>query len=460
VSASGHKLVHQLGVLGSGVLLGLAIRFVQSALLARLLGVAEFGQLAAVTALVSILARVNDFGLPGAAAYHLRRQPGSLDSLLRHIGLDFLWCCAAGLVTALLAPALPLPFAADLRHSLWLRVALGVLVAASTPAIVLPGLVTARGDYRSYIRLTNLDAAAQAVLLIGACIAFGSSYQHAVAALAVEQVLASLGFLWFVRRYRGRAPAVRLSAAQTYGYGIRLQLGIIAKLIGARADLLIISAILPVSQVGAYSVASSVRDLGLLPQSVYGAPFMNLVIDRSKQGQMTDRAPVLTALLLHAVLSIGMLVGAVVTLPVLIPLVYGREFGAAVGPAVVLFASVLFLGPAGVCWLAFNAKGRPHFTSWIQTVAGLLSPALTLALVYLGYGLYGSAAAGVLAAAVAFALSIHFLNRLQVYESSDYHEAVRHARDHLRSAARAARTYARGPTKGKGRGTSAPSDAK
>jgi O-antigen/teichoic acid export membrane protein len=442
------------------VILGLTIRFVQGALLARLLGVAEFGQLAAVSALVAIVARANDLGLPGAVSYHFRRTPGSLPSLLRHIGLNFAWCCLAGFLIALVAPYLPLPFASDLERSLWFRIAFGVLVAVSTPAIIIPGLVTAAGEYRSYVRLTNYDALAQAVLVLGACLVFGASYQHAVGALAVEQAVASLLFLLFVRRYRGRAPKVALSTRATYSYGFRLQLGVITKLLATRADLLIIAALLPVSQVGVYSIASAIRDLGLLPQAVYGAPFTNLVIDRSKEGGASDRVPVLTGLTLQVALSIAMFVGAAVLLPVLIPLVYGEEFRAAAGPAVVLFASVIFLAPAGLCWMTFNAKGRPDLTSWIQTGSGVLSPLSTFALVLAGYGLYGAAVGAVASAALGFALTIYFLTRMQAYRAVDYREGSRRARELLRVAAREARSRIARLLGRSGRDTSVPSDAK
>jgi O-antigen/teichoic acid export membrane protein len=441
LTPSGKSLTRELGVLGSGVALGLAIRLVQSAVVARLLGVAQFGQLAAVVAFVAILSRVNDLGLPGSLSYHFRRQPGSLGSLLRVVGSNFAWCCVVALALAFLAPHLPLPFAKDLENSFGLRLALAGYLAVSTPAVILPGLLTAAGDYGSYVRLTNLDALAQAVLVLGVILVFGASYQPIIVALAVEQAIIIVVYLWYVRRYRGLAPEVHLPARVAYGYGLRLQWGVIMKLISSRADLLIVGALLPVSQVGLYSVALSLRDLGLLPQTVYAAPFMNLVIDRSQESQPNDRIPVLTTLMLQIGLCVVMIVAAAAAFPWLIPAVYGSAFRPAVAPSILLFASLLFLAPASLCWMTYNAKGRPHLTSLILTAGGILGPLLTYALVSRGYGLYGASAAGLVSAGLTFLLSVYFLLRMQAYRAVDYREAWRRGWLMLMSWANQARAF-------------------
>lgn len=441
MTPTGKGLTRQLGVLGSGVVLGLAIRLVQSALVARLLGVAQFGQLAAVVAFVAIVSRVNDLGLPGSVGYHFRREPGALSSLLRVVGSNFAWCCVVAVAVAFAAPHLPLPFAKDLESSLGLRLTLAGYLAVSTPAVILPGLLTAAGDYGSYVKLTNLDALAQAVLVLSVILLFGASYQPIIAALAIEQALIIGVYLWYVRRYRSRAPEVRLPARETYGYGLRLQWGVIMKLISSRADLLIVGALLPVTQVGLYSIALGLRDLGLLPQTVYAAPFMNLVIDRSKESQPSDRIPVLTTLMLQIGLSLAMIVAAAAAFPWLIPAVYGSAFRPAVGPSSLLFASILFLAPASLCWMTYNAKGRPHLTSVILTAGGILGPLLTYLLVSEGYGLYGASTAGLVSAGLTFLLSVYFLFRLQAYGTEDYREALRRARLMLTSLVNQARAF-------------------
>jgi O-antigen/teichoic acid export membrane protein len=377
-------------------------------------------------------------------SYYFRSRPGALRSILAVIGSNFVWCCIVAIAAAFVAPHLPLPFATDLRTSPGLRISFAAYLALSTPATILPGLLTASGDYRWYVRLTNLDALSQTILVLGAVLLLGASYQHVVPALAVEQSLAVMAYLWYVHRYLNRPPTAGLGLREAYAYGLRLQWGLVMKLLSNRADLLIVGALLPVSQVGLYSVAQGLRDLGLIPQSVYAAPFMNLVIDRSKGAGGSDRIPVLTALILQIGLALAMVLAAAAALPLLIPVVYGPAFEPAVGPSILLFASLIFLAPASLCWMTYNAKGRPHLTSASLTAGGVLGPLMTYTLVSNGYGLYGASAAGVFVAAVTFAIAIYFLVRLQGYRETDYRDAFGRAL-----------AIARGLL-----GTRAPSDAK
>ena len=135
-----------------------------------------------------------------------------------------------------------------------------------------------------------------------------------MAALAVEQVLMTGIYFWFVGRYRGQAPDQPVSVRETISYGLRLQWGVLMKLLSSRLDILTVGALTNAKLAGLYSVGLNIRDIGLLPQSVYAAPFQNLVIDRSREDS-SDRAAVMTAILLQIMLSLLMAAVAAVALP-------------------------------------------------------------------------------------------------------------------------------------------------
>jgi O-antigen/teichoic acid export membrane protein len=426
------RLSAQLGVLGTGVVIGFVLRMLQSAVVARVLGLNEFGKYATVVALMAIVSRVNDLGLPNTVAYYFRRSRGAFGSLMRVIYLNALWCWVVSLAVAFAVAHLPLAIAPDLRESISHRLLLAAFIAVNTPTWILPGFVSASGEYASYARLTNLDAALQAACSIGACLIFGASYFNVVAALAVEQVAMTGVYLWFVRRYRGQAPDQPVSIRETISYGLRLQWGVLMKMLGSRADILTVGALASAKLAGLYSVGLNIRDIGLLPQSVYAAPFQNLVIDRSREDS-SDRTAVMTGLLLQLLLSLLMAVAAALALPLLIPAVYGRAFVAAGPPAVVLFLSVVFLGPAGLCWMTFNAKGRPQTTSLLLTASGIVGPGLTFVLLATGHGLIGAAWGAVGTGALTFVLCVGFLQRLQHYRWDDVRIGWKRARSLLRA---------------------------
>ncbi len=434
------KLAAQLGTLGSGAAVGLGIRFAQSALVARLLGVEEFGKLAGVVALGVIVSRVADLGLPNAASYFARRHPGSLRSLLRIVAGDFLLALTLGTAVAAALPHLPSPWAADLRATPWAVPIIAAFFSVGTPLGILPGVVNAIGDYTGYVRLTILDAVLQACFAVGAAVVVGADFLTIVGALALAQTLAVGRYVWTLRRRGGNA--VRIPAREAYAYGLRVQWGVVMKLFSTRADLLIVGAVLAARDVGLYSVALTLRDIGLLPQTVYAAPFQNRVVDRSRHPAGSDRTLVLTSLLLQAGLAVGMATVAALTLPWLIPLVYGSEFRNAGGPAVILFLSVVFLLPASLCWMTFNSKGRPELTSLILTASGLLGPVLIWLALRAGFGLWGSALAGVGTAGLTFLLSGALLWKLQGYTRDDLAASLARVRSLFTAMLREARRLA------------------
>jgi Na+-driven multidrug efflux pump len=92
--------------------------------------------------------------------------------------------------------------------------------------------------------------------------------------------------------------------------------------------------------------------------------------------------------------------------------------------------------------VTFNAKGRPHLTSLLLTVSGILGPATTYLLLSSGYGLVGAATGTVVVAGVTLGLAIVLLQRLQHYTRDDLREgliragaisklALQHARSHM-----------------------------
>jgi O-antigen/teichoic acid export membrane protein len=373
-------------------------------------------------------------------SYFARRHPGSLPSLLRIVAGDFVLALALGSAVAAALPHLPTPWAMELRATPWAVPLVAAFFAVGTPLAILPGLVNAIGDYTGYVRLSILDAVLQACVAVGAAVLVGSDFLTVVGALALAQTFAVVRYGWTLARRGG--DSVRIPAREAYTYGLRVQWGVIMKLLSTRADLLIVSAVLTARDTGLYSVALTLRDIGLLPQAVYAAPFQNRLVDKARDPSGSDRTLVLTSLLLQLGLGLAMAIAAALTLPWLIPLVYGSAFAAAGGPAVVLFLSVAFLLPASLCWMTFNSKARPELTSVILTASGLMGPLLTWAMLRAGYGLWGAAVAGIASAGLTFALSAALLWRVQGYRRADLGASVSRVRSLLGAMAREARRVA------------------
>jgi O-antigen/teichoic acid export membrane protein len=419
------ELNRQLATMSSSVAINFVVNMLQGILLARLLGLEDYGRYATLLAFALLVARLNDFGLPHAFTYFYRRSPGTLSALLRLLAYNTLWCIFVALTIILAMANDMLPFLdVGTQPDSALLISYAVFLVAGTPATILLSTLMASGNYRVFATMNSFGTVMQTVLIAALGVTGLVTLTNFIAIAALIQVLVTgvmLAYLW--RRSRETA-AEAIRTWEVYSFGLRLQWGIIMKLVSTRLELLIVAAILPPAQVGIYSLALSIRDAGLVPQSIYTAPLQNMIIDRnSGKEQTSDRNMVLLSLVLQIAVSVIMSIGAALVLPFVIPVLYGQVYAAAIIPSIVLFASIIFLGAASICWIVYNGKGRPELTSAVLTVSGIAGPLIVFALTHL-YGLTGASVASLLIAALTFGVSFGVIVHLQKYTFADVGDAL------------------------------------
>jgi O-antigen/teichoic acid export membrane protein len=246
----------------------------------------------------------------------------------------------------------------------------------------------------------------------------GPSWRALVVGVACAQSVAVAGMLYAAERSAGeRSSSAAVSAFECYSYGLRIKWAEVMKLLGGRADLLIVAAMLNRFDVGAYSLAIAFREFGMTPLRTYAGILQNLLVDRRRKRD-DDRDLVIGSLLLQATISLALTGVVALLLPLGIPLVYGARFADAATPATLLFSSTIFVSAAGLCWTVFNMRGRPELTSSIVTLSGVVGP-LTVWLMTRRFGVNGAAAAGLVSAAVVCAVSLVVLGRFRNYSIRD-----------------------------------------
>ena len=412
---------------GGTILLGVC----QSIVVARLLGPAGLAHYATVLAAVTIAAQLSDGGLANAFAFFGRERPGTLvrltRMLLRHAGICLLlasvvvaavWWLDIGGMFAIIGPV---SFAAVLP----------VLLSTTMGATILPVLVLAAGRYRAHAVFASASAACRLLLVLAAYGIWGASWRAFVTAVACAQVVAVTAQLIYVWRQPPLTPRADVTVAECYGFGLRIKWAEIMKLLSGRADLLVVASVLPARDVGLYSLALSLRELGMTPLRTYSGILQNLLVDR-RRGGMDDRTLVIGSLLLQAAISAALSVGAAMTFPALLPFVYGSAYGAAAVPAAIAVTSTIFLSVAGICWTVFNMRGEPGTTSAIVTVAGVVGPVLVYLLAARS-GLNGAALASVATSMIATVLSVIWLVRRRRYVVADLPFAAKRLRDLVRA---------------------------
>jgi O-antigen/teichoic acid export membrane protein len=298
-------------------------------------------------------------------------------------------------------------------------VAFGTLIAVGTPLVILTSTVIATGNYKFVAVLNCATALIQICLILLFGLLGSISLQVVVGIAALASLLVTtVVTVFFVRRAR-HVSTSSIGMREVISFGLHLQWGVLIKQISSRCELLFVVGILTPAQTGLFSLALSVRDAALAPQGIYTAPLQNLIIDRNRpDGLANDRSAIPVSILLQLIFATAMTVGAALALPFIIPLLFGQEFKAAVGPAIVLVASTIFIGATGICFIAFNAKGRPQFTSLLQAAIGIPTP-FVIYFMAQAFGIYGASLAALLMAAMGLILSFGVIARMQRYTTAE-----------------------------------------
>jgi O-antigen/teichoic acid export membrane protein len=380
-----------------------ALRFLLSLLIARLAGAERMGVYVALMALIFIIARIADAGLPNAIVYFARARRAAVRKCL--------WVC-------LVHGAIMLPIVTTLvlvADRLGLANAeSSAIIASAWPILALLGSVQLIGAqitqllipleaYKEYGVAVTLSP----LVTIAICGLHGHDLTIAkilTAVLAGESCGALLAFAMIMQTTRGAqetGPTPGLGSI--YSYAIKSYFGTSMKAIGQRADRLILSLLVPNSALAAYAIAMSLRDNALLPFTSHAMVLRNRLIDSEAHSGLNAARALLRADLIRWTSIAAVLAGIlIVAAPVIVPIFYGAEYRPAVDVLMIVGATLPALGVATFCWTALLSAARPTAVSIGLIVTGLVN----LAALYLGAemgGVLGASWGALIASAIAAA---------------------------------------------------------
>lgn len=253
---------------------------VVSILVARELGVADFGRLALANSVVFLCASLISGGLSGIVVRELVRRPADVGVLL---GTTFVVRAAGtllGLVLIALA-ALALPNVDAAAQQAVFIIASGTL-CRSFDAVEFWFNARSRMRYVVAVNVAVLGAAVAARITLVLLTDAGLVAFAVVAGL--EMLLGSLGVALMYQATGGRFRQWRFSLSEAKGLlsrSVWLVLSGIFNAVNLRADQVIISAILGVQAVGVYAVAARLSEAWyFLPQALAASAFPALLRSR------------------------------------------------------------------------------------------------------------------------------------------------------------------------------------
>jgi O-antigen/teichoic acid export membrane protein len=345
----------------------LVTNLVTGIIVARALGPAGRGEIAAILLVAQLCVWFFSGGATEAVAYRLARKPEDGPKLLGT------WL-AIGIPLAILAIvigelALPILFSAQSEEAIDLgRIYLAIVLVMMLQAVQW-GMLLGDHDFTFYNATRLLQPGLVAVGYV-ACLALGAFTVEAAlvvngVAVGVAFILAGLRLL----RRQGLGRPDRAVARETLSFGLKAHMGSVAGLVNARLDLLIVPAFLGAASVGLYSVATNVTSIIITLTATIATIVMPVAARRESQSPRT----------VIRTFQIVMLIGVAIALPLAaiaefaLGIVYGADFESAATALRILLPGIVLDAAAMVLWSGLLAANRPLLSSVAAIPAALIT---------------------------------------------------------------------------------------
>lgn len=339
---------------------------VTSPLTARALGDAGRGDLTAVVAPTQVYMWLLTFGLPLATLYFARQFPA------RQLVMGaWVFATAAGsLLAAGMWWLVPRYLSGhDPETVVWFR---AFLLAAIpfVPCYVSLDLLLARKRVREYNLLRLLPYLFNLVALVVLFVADRLDLRSALAATFGAHLLWFVIVFAYLRTWPGRGFSRDVLRSQLH-YGARVAPGTLSEFVVARLDQLLLVGLIASAALGQYAVAVNVA--GVSQPIAYGITatvFPRLrAIREERQAVELNRMAVRYAWLSSLAIS-----GAIaLTVPFVLPFVFGEDFRNAVHLVLLLLPGQVFQNVGIVLAGRLQAVGRPGRASQAQLLAALVT---------------------------------------------------------------------------------------
>ncbi|MDW8317201.1 MAG: oligosaccharide flippase family protein [Anaerolineae bacterium] len=373
---------------------------VSGILVARLLGPEGRGQFAIAILWPSLIATVGSLGLREALTYEQARQPELAPVLTGHalllaIGLSGpLIALGWVLIPALTRSQVPEVVAASLLF-LWFiptnllaQNALGVLQGNLNIAVY--------NVTRLSVNVVYL-VAILALWMMSAVTVWTVTWALLIANLSTA--LLAIASVWM--KYGARWTIDRALMRRLFSYGVRNHLGSLMLLLNQRADQMLMALLIPPVQLGWYVAAVNISMLARLPSGAFSTLLFPKVTNQTVEEQRR-----ITALYsrLNLTTTLVLTTGLIVATPLLVPLLYGRDYLPSIVPAEILAVGAAFVAIGQVWAAGLRGLGHPAIPAKAEMIS-LAATVIGLTLTLRWLGILGAS----LTSAVAYFIASYYM---------------------------------------------------
>jgi len=372
-------------------------------LLARALGPAGRGEIAAATVIATIVTTMAGLGVPLALAHAVAHREHSRASLLAtslHL--------AAWETLPIVAIAIALgfgPFASFSPSGRVWAVVLTAFAPIGVLVICVTMLLIGEGELRPLVRIQVVPTLGLVALLLPMYIAgllFVWSYLALMVGFALLSLVLGLQAL-------GIRPSGSVSLRPLVRFGLQGYLGYLAGFATIRLDQAIVGPVLGARQLGFYAVAATIAQLPLAIGRAIGSRAFRSVA----QAGTSERRDLIAHYIRTSIVVSALAGAAIVVASPILPFAYGRAFEPSLAPLYWLLPGSVMLCGSATAAAALSAAGHPGWTTTAELV-GLVATLVGLPLVLPIYGIVGAAILSSVTYGAVMIVYAYFLRRLGV----------------------------------------------
>jgi O-antigen/teichoic acid export membrane protein len=386
-------------------LLLVALGFVNSVLVTRILGPEGRGLLAVANTLSASGVQLANLGLQSSNTYYVSRDSRTLPALVG----NSLVVSGASAVAALVAFAL-LQLRPELAPITGTLLALTLLaIPAGLASLLLQNLLIGTQQIRAYNTI-DLSTRVLAIALVAATAPLGLASPETVFGLVLATVV--LGAIWSLVRLKAQLQVSIGWSLETLRaclpYGLRAYFGSLFVFLVLKSDIVLITYLRGATETGYYAVASGLADILLMLPTVVGTilfPKLSAAPDLATRWQLVRRV---LHVMVPATLA-GLLVTYVLAGP-LIRLAYGAAFDPSTPAVAWLLPGVGCYAVNAILLNFLAACGMPLVVVYGPLVALVVNVVANLWLVP-SVGFVGASISSSLAYAAMLAISMLYIRR-------------------------------------------------
>ncbi len=364
-----------------------AAAFFANILIARFLGPEGKGQVSLVIFTITIVIDLAAMGVPSALVFFVGQR---LHDVRRLFGAGVVLYAALVVAFSLLYLAV-IPHLHDTLFSklpLWLMYFLLLAFPITSATRYAQHIALGLRQVFRFNFVSVLDRAGYVTLLL--IILWG--LERSVVGVVAAEVLARLisctvALYWLLSTVKPVLGFGRKVMTSLLGYGLRAHLMLVIALISYRVGLYVLRYFHDDATVGQYSIALNVAEVLLFIPNSFG-----IILFSRTSGSTKEEADRFTPIAARNVLLVTIIAAAVLAIaaPVLVPLVFGRDFRPAVSPFFVLLPGVVIFALYRVLSYDIIGRGFPLRVS-IASATGLLANLATAIILVPAMGAMGAA---------------------------------------------------------------------